>query len=150
MRLSKLGAKLIKSFEGFREDAYLDSADVPTIGYGTTRYSETKPVKMGDKITRKEANKYFLKDIRWAQRAVNKHVSRDLKQYEFDALVSLVYNIGEQAFLDSTLLRRLNGDYPVSAANEFIRWVEAGGQILRGLIKRRVFERDMFLGRSMI
>jgi lysozyme len=134
---------LIAGFEGYRDEAYLDSAGVPTIGYGTT-YG----VEMGDTITREMAEEMLLRDTSYAGQAVERCVHVPLVPNEYAAYVSLAYNIGEGAFCRSTLVRKLNaGDY-TGACNELPRWVYAGGQRLRGLEIRREKERRMCLGES--
>lgn len=68
-----------------------------------------------------------------------------INQNQFDALVSLTYNIGEQAFKDSTLLAKLNKGDIKGAAEQFPRWNKGGGQVLKGLVRRRADERELFL-----
>jgi lysozyme len=132
---------LIAGFEGFREEAYLDSAGVPTIGYGTTL-----GVEMGDTITREMAEEMLLRDTSYAGDAVERCVHVPLAPNEYAAFVSLAYNVGGGAFCRSTLVRKLNaGDY-TGACNELPRWVYAGGQRLRGLEIRREKERRLCLG----
>ena len=72
-------------------------------------------------------------------------VKVDLTQNEFDALVSLIYNIGAGNFQKSTLLKVLNQEKYDAAANQFLRWNKAGGNVLAGLTKRREHERELFL-----
>lgn len=149
LKLSDAGKNLLKQLEGFRQEAYLDEANVATIGYGTTRYSDDRPVVMGDIVTESEADELLIKDIQWAQAAVNNLVEHELEQHQFDALVVFVYNVGESAFTSSTLLRKLNDQYSLDTEDEFQRWIWAGGKISIGLINRRIKERDLFLGRSI-
>lgn len=133
--------RLIKKWEGLKLEAYLPTPnDVWTIGWG-----HTKGVRPGMKITRSKAQELFRKDIEWAENAVNRLVKVGLTQNQFDALVSLTFNIGETAFARSTLLRKLNtGDYQ-GAAEEFPRWVKQKGKTLRGLVRRRAEEMEVFL-----
>jgi lysozyme len=85
-------------------------------------------------------------DLKIFERAVNGAVKVPLTQNQFDALVSLSYNIGVGAFKKSTLLKKLNsGDYK-GAANQFDVWVNAGGKRLAGLVRRRAIEKKLFLG----
>ena len=85
------------------------------------------------------------RDLSIAERGVLKQTKVPLTDNQFDALCSFVFNLGSGAFQSSTLRRRLNrGDYE-GAANEFPRWVFAGGRKLKGLIKRRSDERLLFL-----
>jgi lysozyme len=148
--LSSAGKNLLKQLEGFRSEAYLDEANVATIGYGTTRYSESEPVAIGDVVTELEADELLAKDLQWAQDAINNLVDSELEQHQFDALVVFVYNVGKGAFSSSTILRKLNDPYSLAVEDEFQRWVWAGGQISLGLINRRIKERDLFLGRNIV
>lgn len=132
---------LIKKWEGLRLEAYLPTKDdVWTIGWG-----HTLNVKQGMKITKEQAEEFFLKDIAWAEKAVNDSTKVVISQNMFDALVSLVFNIGATAFKKSTLLKKLNkGDYE-GAADQFLVWNKQKGKVLNGLVKRRSEERDYFL-----
>ena len=143
--LSEKGMKMLSDFEGLRLEAYLDSAKIPTIGYGTIKYPNGKKVKLGDKITKEQAVDYKKHDLKGFEDTVNKLVEVDLTQYQYDALVSLSYNIGSGAFELSTLLKKLNkGDYK-GAADAFLSWINAGGRKQQGLINRRQKERKVFL-----
>ncbi len=139
MQTSQRGIDLIKRFEGLRLRAYDDGVGIPTIGYG-----HTKGVKLGMTITEEQAVQFLREDLHSAERDIDRLVTVHLCQHQFDALASLVFNIGGTAFRDSTLLRKLNaGDY-AGAAVQFDRWVHGGGKILPGLVKRRAAERAMF------
>ncbi len=140
MKLGDAGADLIKSFESCRLKAYLPTPDdVWTIGYG-----HTEGVKEGDTCTQEEADAWFLEDVEWAEDCVNRAVTSQLTQNEFDALVSLCFNIGCGAFGKSTLVKLLNaGDYD-AAAHEFGRWNKQRGTVLAGLTRRRTAEEQLF------
>ncbi|WP_438455325.1 lysozyme [Vreelandella venusta] len=139
MRLSPSGLELIKGHEGLRLSAYQDVAGVWTIGYG-----HTGSAKPGMTITNKQADELLRNDVEQFENAVNNLVHVSLNQNQFDALVSFTFNLGRAALYRSTLLRKLNaGDY-VGAANEFGRWVNAGGKPWPGLIRRRKEERELF------
>lgn len=140
MNLSPNGKKLIKNFEGCRLKAYKCPADVWTIGYG-----HTNKVRPDDVITQQEADHLFDIDIIIHCNNVEKLVKVPLKQNQFDALVSLEYNIGYSAFKNSTLLRKLNTKDYAGAAAQFNRWVYAGTRILAGLVERRKKEKQLFL-----
>ena len=145
MSLSLEGINQICNFEGLKLSAYDDSTGVWTIGYGTTRYPNGKRVSEGDRCTLEQAKAYMQHDLKIFERAVNSAVKVSLKQNQFDALVSLAYNIGVGAFKNSTLLKNLNlGDYK-EAANQFDVWVNAGGKRLQGLVNRRAMEKKIFL-----
>ena len=143
--ISKTGIDLISSFEGIRLNAYDDGVGVWTIGIGTTVYPNGVKVKKGDKCTLEQAKEYFAHDLKRFESSVNKLVKVPLSQNQFDALVSLTYNIGSGAFNNSTLLKKLNkGDYQ-GAADQFLVWNKAGGKVLKGLVRRREAERALFL-----
>ena len=140
---SDKGIRAIEGYEGVRLSAYLDSVNVPTIGVG-----HTLGVKMGDVITKEQAEEFLRADLEDAEYAVNKYVLMPLNQNQFDALVSFVFNLGAGAFKGSTLLKRLNAGLYKEAADEFLKWNKAGGKVLQGLVNRRVAERAMFLDES--
>ena len=140
MRISDKGINLIKEFEGLRLEAYLDSVDVPTIGYGHTR-----GVKLGQTISQEQAEDFLEEDIHEFELAIQRLVHVNLTQNQFDALVSFTFNLGIGSLKQSTLLKKLNAGDITGAANEFNRWVYAGGKKLTGLVKRRSAERLMFI-----
>jgi lysozyme len=139
------GIALIKEFEGFRKAPYKDPAGVMTIGHGTTRGRDNKPITINHPdITREQAEKFLIRDVTDAERAVREHVSIPLCSFQFDALVSFVYNLGEGNFQKSTLLRMLNAGNLETASKEFHKWIYANGKIMPGLIRRRSAEADLF------
>lgn len=146
MKVSQAGINLIKHFEGCRLKSYLDSVSVPTIGYG-----HTKGVKLGMVITETKAEQLLKEDLEYFENKVLDLVKVNLLQNQFDALVSLTYNIGEGNLKKSTLLKKLNNtvyfrkEEIEAIANEFLKWNKAGGKVLPGLTKRRIAERMMFL-----
>ncbi len=108
MTTSRVGINLITSFEDLRLNAYDDGVGVWTIGFGTTVYPSGIKVKKGDVCTAEQAKAFFTYDLKRFENAVNGAVKVKLTQNQFDALVSLTYNIGENAFKGSTLLKKLN------------------------------------------
>lgn len=145
MITSQKGIDLIKEFEGFRSQPYLDVAGVATIGYGTTRYPNGEPVTMDDaSVSERDAEDMLVHHVAQIAEPEVARTNVDLTQTQFDALVSFVYNLGGGAYKNSTLRRKLReGDYE-GAANEFERWVYAGGAKQPGLIRRRKAERHLF------
>lgn len=140
MQTSQTGINLIKNFEGLRLKAYKDPVGVITIGYG-----HTFGVKLGQTITKEQAEFYLKSDLRKFEKGVDSLVSVNLNQSQFDALVSFSFNCGLGALQKSTLLKLLNkGDYQ-GAADQFLRWDKAGGRSLPGLTRRRKAERALFL-----
>lgn len=140
MKISDAGLQLIMSFEGCRLEAYLDAANIWTIGYGHTG----SDVHRGLKISDDRAEELLREDLAQAEAAVNKLVTMPLTQGQFDALVSFVFNVGAGAFGRSTLLKRLNADDFPAAVEQFDRWVYADGRKLRGLVSRRKTEAELF------
>lgn len=143
MKTSQAGLEAIKDYEGCELHAYLDSVRVCTIGVGHTR-----GVKLGDVITEAQADDFLREDLNDAEDAVNDLVTVELTQNQFDALVSLVFNIGAGAFARSTMLRHLNAGRYVEAADQFPRWSMAGKHVLPGLVKRRYSERTHFMQKN--
>lgn len=148
MKTSQSGLTFIKLFEGFIAKPYLCPAGVPTIGYGSTRYTDGTKVSLHDPaITEKEATELFQRTLVNYEQAVNKVARVELEQHQFDALVSLCYNIGERNFCTSTLVKLLNeGKGAEVVAEQFLRWNKAGGLVISGLTRRRMAEKAMFLG----
>jgi lysozyme len=142
---SARGIALIKEFEGLRLDAYLCSGAKWTIGYGTTTLPNGEGVQKGMMITEERAEKLLQSDLHKFERQVQRFVTAPLNQNQFDALVSLVYNIGAGNFSASTLLRKLNEEDYAGAAQEFTRWNRAGGKQLSGLTRRRQAEQSLFM-----
>lgn len=143
--LSDNGMKLLEQFEGLRLEAYLDSANIATIGFGSIKYPNGNKVKLGDKITKDQAKEYKLHDLKEFENTVNTSVKVPLTQNQYDALVSLSYNIGSGAFKNSTLLKKLNsGDYK-GAADQFLVWNKVNSKKVQGLVNRREAERNLFI-----
>ena len=146
MTISDKGIELIEMFESFRAEPYLDAVGVPTIGFGTTRYSNGERVRMDDKpISRDEAADIMRKQINDTYgAAVNKYATAPTTQDQFDALTSFTYNLGTGSLRKSTLLKYHNEKNYGMAANEFKKWVKAGGVTLKGLVNRRNAERELY------
>lgn len=142
LSLSGLGLVAIVMNEGYNSTAYVPlKGDVPTIGFGTT-----KGVKLGDRTTPQDALKRALTDINQFEGALKQCVKVPLTQGEYDAYISLSYNIGSFAFCNSTLVKRLNAGRYEDACNEILQWDRFKGQKLAGLTKRRTEEYHLCLG----
>jgi len=147
--ITKIGSKgleLIKGFEGFKGNPYLDSVGVPTIGYGATYYPGGKKVTMKDAhINESQASDLLSNMLGKFESAVHSVVKTEINQNQFDALVSFVYNLGPGSLNTSTLLKKVNVDPndPTIRA-EFAKWVNAGGKPLPGLVRRRAAEADLY------
>lgn len=139
MKVSNNGRKFITDWEGCELTAYKDSGGVWTIGVG-----HTKGVRAGQKITKSQADAFLKRDLLDVEDAINELVTVKLHQDAFDAIASLVFNIGKTAFKKSTLLKKLNrGDF-AGAKNEFLRWNHDNGRVVKGLTKRRQAEANLF------
>ena len=145
MAVSLFGVDIICGFEGKRLAAYDDGVGVWTIGFGTTVYPNGIKVKKGDTCTEAQAKAYMAHDLKKFESAVNNTVKVPLNQNQFDALVSLAYNIGTNAFSKSTLVKKLNANDIRGAADQFDVWVNAGGKRMQGLVNRRAKEKEVFL-----
>ncbi|CAI1880000.1 lysozyme [Serratia fonticola] len=143
MQISNQGRNLIKGFERLELKAYPDpgTGDKPwTIGWG-----HTKGVKPGVRITEQQAEAFLSEDLAVFELTVNSAVKVPVTQSQFDALVSLAFNIGGANFAVSTLVKKLNAGDPRGAADQFPRWKFANGKEMRGLVRRRAAERELFL-----
>lgn len=145
MQISKKGIELIKRFEGLELKAYQDSVGIWTIGYGWTQPVDGKKIGPDMVIDQATANRLLKCGVVQYEQGVNQLVKVKITQGQFDALVSFAYNLGLRSLSTSTLLQKLNAGDKQVAANEFGKWVNAGGVKLNGLVKRRVAERELFL-----
>lgn len=144
MRISQVGIDLIKHFEGLRLEPYQDSIGRWTIGYGHTG----EGVENLGKITEEAAEFLLRQDLERFEDGVTGLLAYDVEQNEFDALVSLAFNIGLKNFENSTLLKMINdGDQTIETeSQQFLRWNHAGGHVLPGLTNRREAEAALFRG----
>lgn len=140
MKTSDAGLHLIMEREGNKTHAYLDSVGVWTIGVGHTG----PEVHAGLVWTDAQVMDALRRDIARFERAVNDAVTIDLDQYQFDALVSFAFNVGETAFKNSTLVRKLNAGDIDGAAGQFDRW-----HIPPEITSRRNGEREQFKGAAL-
>ncbi len=142
LTLSQRGKEFIAQEEGLRLKIYKDSAGLPTIGIGHL-------IKSGEDfskgITKKQAYDLFDMDIKARIAFINKLLPKNTKQAQFDAMFSLMYNIGNNAFKNSTLLKKHLANDFYGTADEFTKWNKAGGRIVQGLVLRRIAERRLFL-----
>src|SRR5690554_4458527 len=110
-RTSPEGLEHIKEFEQFRERAYIPvKEDRWTIGWGNTFYVDGSPVKEGDTITLEGANELLHAIVSSFERDLNRLIRTSIKQNQFDALLSFIYNVGTGNFQTSTLLKVVNTD----------------------------------------
>ncbi|MES2384549.1 MAG: lysozyme [Pseudomonadota bacterium] len=145
MKISDAGLAMIKGFEGFRAHAYQDIVGVWTIGYGETIMPDGRPVRAGDVLPehvalerlRARCDEHFGLPVRAAGRGV-------LSQHQYDACVSLAYNIGTAGFATSTVAKRLRTGDTLGAGAAFLLWNKAGGRVVQVLVRRRAAERRCF------
>ena len=140
MKISEKGLDLIKRFESFQPKPYICPAGKNTIGYGHV-------IGSGEKFTvidEKKALEILAFDCKVAEYAINTIESK-LNQNQFDALVCFAFNIGNRAFLTSTMRKLIFTGHIDAAANEFDKWVHGGGKVLKGLVLRREAEKELFL-----
>lgn len=143
MNISDTGVDLIAKHEGLRLSAYPDPAthgEPYTIGFG-----HTGGVRAEDSCTEEQARSWLVEDAQTAVRCVNNSVIGAITQNQFDALVSLVFNIGCKNFGRSSLLRELNDGNDERAAQHFSDWNKANHKVMAGLTKRRQVEMELFL-----
>ncbi len=140
---------IVKKFEGFRFKPYSDVVGVPTIGYGSTFYADGTRVTLKDPPISEADAEYLTKLVlnKVATR-VDKLVKVSLSTNQFSALVSFTYNLGVGAFSKSTLLKVINREELDKAPEQLMRWTKAGGKVLKGLVRRRQAEADLWLSVS--
>lgn len=145
-KLCQEAIDLVKRWEGFVDHIYTCPAGKPTIGYGhyLQRPGEREKYE-GKTITEEEAVDLLRQDLLVAQAAVQKYIDAPLSDEQYGALVSFTFNLGAGALQRSTLRSKLNREEYVDAADEFERWVYAGGRKLKGLMVRRSEEKALFL-----
>lgn len=142
MKISPTGVDLIKQFESLRLKAYQDIAGIWTIGYGST-----KGVTPKLEINLEEAEFRLKSDINPAEQVINS-IQTLLLQNEFDALVSLVFNIGVGAFKKSTIFKLLWAKELEKIPPQFLRWnkvrIKGELKVSPGLMNRRIKEKRVF------
>ena len=147
MEINDLGLQLIKTFEGFRSAPYTDMVGHVTIGYGTTFYADGSPVTMDDSpideptasaLMQTKLNTEFCP-------GVTKLITVTVTDNQFSAMICLAYNIGLGNFTQSTVLRCNNARNWQDAAQSFLLWNKAGGEVMPGLTRRRQAESTLYL-----
>lgn len=146
MKVSDAGIKMLVEFEDEKLYVYRDPVGLPTFGVGHLVTADEKAdYPVGKKITKAISREFLRKDLERFEDAVQSLVKVKLNQNQFDALVSLAFNIGVSAFKRSSVLRHLNAGKTTLAANAFLAWNKADGRVLQGLVMRRNTERSVFL-----
>lgn len=156
----------IKEFEGLYLNAYHDPTDregIITIGYGSIMYQDGTKPKLGDTITQAQADELLLWEVNNKAKAVDYAIGRyPCTQSQFDSFVSFTYNLGIDALVGSTLLKKFKvnpadqsiykysvdkDSFPVPRSCEFLKWIMSNGRVVNGLIRRRAGEADMYAGK---
>ena len=151
MQISENGLRKIEGYEGYGralpdgrcaayQDTYHGKLDKPTIGFGCT-----EGVEIGMVWTRAEADAAFMRELTKHEAAVQRLVTVDITQNEFDALTSFSYNCGIGALTKSSILKRLNAGDRNGAADAFALYNKAGGGVVQGLVQRRASEASLCL-----
>lgn len=144
MRTGETGLNLIKGYEGLRMSAHYAPTEQWTVGYG-----HTGTARHGMSVTEGDAERLLKEDVRPIEELIGDTVRAPLNQNEHDALVSLIFNIGEDNWRRSTVLRKLNAGDKIGAANAFELWTKAfvNNELatLDGLVRRRAAEKSLFL-----
>ncbi|WOE32197.1 MULTISPECIES: lysozyme [unclassified Acinetobacter] len=143
--ISEKGYSIIRESEGLRLKAYKDTGGVWTIGFGTIKYPNGTSVKSGDTCTEAQANEWLKNDCKWVDSCLDQNIKVKINQNQFDALASFVYNVGETAFIKSTMLTLINQNNLAAAAHQFDRWIFDNGKRIQGLVNRRAKEKELFL-----
>ena len=146
MHVSDEGRAKLIAREGVRLHPYCDSAGVPTIGIGCTFYPDGRRVTLDDQpITRAQADQMFaVLLVRFAS-GVESALTRQPTQEQFDAMVSLAFNIGIGGFKGSTVVKKFNAGDIQGAADAFLMWNRPPE-----IIGRRTGERDQFLSGATV
>ena len=139
--ISEKGILFIRRFEGFRARVYKCQAGYRTIGYGhVLRQNE-----QDQEVTLAQAEEVLLEDLAIVARGVMRNTKIALVQHQFDALISLVFNIGVGAYQRSTLRAKISRNEHDDVAKEFRRWIWVGYKASKGLLSRRIAESNLYL-----
>lgn len=156
MKMSEHGRQLLTEWEGRCNEAYQDSAGLPTIGVGHLLTKDElasgkililgEAIKYHDGLTALQIDRLLTQDLAGSEGAVNSGLNVALNQNQFDALVSFTFNIGRKEFFNSTLRKILNNGQFAKAPEQLRRWNRSGGKVVQGLINRRENEIKLFEG----
>jgi lysozyme len=152
LTVSQNGLELIKAFESCLRPVkgrpgyfktYIDPVGVRTIGWGHTNHHPPR-IDMSTVWSQKECDDALARDLDIFERQVNRLATVPLKQHEFDALVSWAYNTGGPR--SSMVWKYVNSKRRGAVVAQLKKWNKGGGQVLRGLTRRRLAEGLMFMG----
>ena len=143
----EIASALCRQFEGFKSKPYLCPAGIPTIGYGSTYYSDGRKVTLQDPpMDEPAARALLMYELNHTYLpAVLRHcpvlVSDERK---CNAIVDFCYNLGVGRLQTSTLKRKINAQDWEGSKEQLKLWVRGGGKVLNGLVKRRDAECALF------
>ena len=142
----KLAADLCRRFEGLRLKPYLCPAGIPTIGYGSTRYANGKPVKLSDKpISQIKANELLMTTLERDYLPGVLKLSAGLQDHPeaLAAITDFAYNLGLTKYAGSTFRKKVDAKDWSGARGELAKWIYGGGKVLPGLVARRAAEAEL-------
>lgn len=143
MKISEKGIEFIIREEGEVLTSYRCQAGVWTIGVGHTG----EDVTPGMRISKEKSRKFLKDDLKRFEDVVNKSIKYPIEQHQFDALVSLAFNIGVNAFANSTVVKRINVGADMKDVEEAWKmWRKGGGKVLPVLVARRGREINLYRG----
>lgn len=145
MRLTDDGIALVKRFEGFRQEAYRDPAGVWTIGYGHTGRAAPPPVEPGMTVTPEEGEAILRADLDHFVARAGPLIERPVTANQFSALISFAFNVGVGNFKRSSVLLAVNEGRLDEVPGRLALWNKAGGRVLKGLVRRRMAEGELFM-----
>lgn len=137
--------QVVKHFEGLHTHSYICPSGVVTVGWGSTRLLDGRPISLGYTCTVEEAERLLERDLREAAAAVLRLTKVPLEEHQLNALTCFVHNVGQGNYAASTLLKLLNQGQYDAVPEQLLRWVKgAGGQTLPGLVRRRKCEAHLY------
>ena len=145
MKVNQEGLDIIKHFEGYSSTVYADPIGIPTIGFGSIWDKEGNRLTMDhEPITEQEGEFLLVRELKHVESAIARLIRVELTENQFSAIASLTFNIGSGRLKSSTLRAKINREDYSGASAEFPKWRRAGGRILKGLVRRRKAERELF------
>ena len=151
MKLDVNGINLLADLEGLKLKAYKCPAGIWTIGLGNTFYADGSRVKEGDIITKEEAYYLFHLIATKFEKTINDNVKKPLTQNQFNSLFCFCYNVGQTAFVNSTLLRLINiNPSDANIAKEFLKWNKIAKIPSKGLTNRRIKESALYYTKFLL
>lgn len=136
---NETAVELIKEEEALRLEAY-ELGGLWLIGYGHLMLDGEKDV-----ITEEEAEAFLVADLAWCEGALERMIDTHVTHNEFSAVSAFCYNVGSGKTRGSSIVKRLNAEDRLGAADAFLLWNRMNGKVMSALAKRRARERTLFL-----